>query len=76
MWRYCNLKTMECQLCDFKCQKECDWKRHIKSKKHINLWKIIDDLENEKDKLIDRINEFQEENEKLVKQNIKLNIWN
>ena len=76
MWKYCDFKTMECKLCDFKCEKECDWKRHVKSNKHEKLSYIVDNIQNELDKANDKINELQEENEKLIKQNIKLNYWN
>ena len=34
-------KKFECKKCDFKCSKQCDWNRHILTRKHINDSKMI-----------------------------------
>ena len=76
MWKYCDSKTMECKLCEFKCFKKCEWKRHIDSAKHQHIYKIVDNIQNEKDKLLDENAELREENYHLIQQNIKLNYSN
>jgi len=31
-----NAEKFYCEICDFKCSKYCDWKRHILTPKHQN----------------------------------------
>ena len=67
MWKYCDVKKMECKLCDFKCDKKSKWCNHILSEKHIHLFTIVDNIKNEYDKLFDENQELKEEIEDLKK---------
>lgn len=67
---------MECNLCNFKCDKKSLWERHISSEKHIHIYTIIDNIQNKYDKIIDKNNGLIEENYNLIQQNMKLNYKN
>ena len=36
-----NAEYFECKLCDFKCSKQCDFNRHLLTRKHINANKML-----------------------------------
>ena len=61
MWKYCDVKKMECKLCNFNCNKKSLWEKHIFSEKHVHIFTIVDNIQNECDKLNDKNNELEEE---------------
>ena len=67
MWKYCDVKTMECKLCNFSCDKKSLWNKHIYSEKHIHIFTIVDNIQNEYDKLFDENQELKEEIEDFKK---------
>ncbi len=58
---YCSNKSMECKLCNFKCDKKSKWENHINSDKHIHIFTIVDKIQNEYDKVFDENQELKEE---------------
>ena len=43
MDKYVDSKKMDCKLCMFSAYQKTDWTRHIHSKKHINIFTIVED---------------------------------